>query len=90
MARHATVRHLNDNTGHPVRLPRVSSPDAALAAPGWTVYTEPGPIPLAALWLLRSLCRGGFVLIRWAFRGLIRLLVGPGLTDPAGPVSGRG
>jgi hypothetical protein len=51
------VRSVRTIDGRPSRMPRVSSPAEGLTAPGWCVYTEPGPLLLALVWPVRVLCR---------------------------------
>lgn len=60
--------------GRPSRLPRVSTPAAGLAAPGWTVYTERGPVLLALAAVGRLLAR----LVAGRRPGSVRVLVGRG------------
>lgn len=62
------VRMLRTADGKPSMLPRVSSPADALSAPGWTVYTEPSPLLMALVrlvrWLLAGFARGLLVAVR--------------------------
>ncbi|PZS26624.1 MAG: hypothetical protein DLM59_17895 [Pseudonocardiales bacterium] len=57
--------------GRPSRLPRVTTAAAGLAAPGWTVYVERGPVLLA-------LAAVGRLLVGRRRRGFVRVVIGRG------------
>jgi len=82
------VRALRDADGKPSMLPRVSDPAHALAAPGWTVYTEPGLVPQAARFLARQCVRGVIGLVLLVVRCLVAVIASGGLAT-AGPLLRR-
>ncbi|MGI8446662.1 MAG: hypothetical protein ACR2MP_05650 [Streptosporangiaceae bacterium] len=68
------VRSVRTIDGKPSRLPRVNSPAAGLAASGWSVYTERGPVLLA----LAAAGRGLVGLVGAARRESVRVVIGRG------------
>jgi len=69
------VRAVRTADGKPSLLPRVSDPADALTAPGWTVYTERGLIPQAALGLARLALLGLRAVVVFAVGLLVKALV---------------
>ena len=82
------VRAVRTADGKPSMLPRVADPAHALAAPGWTVYTEPGLLPRAARFLARLCVRGVVALGVLTARCLVAVIASGG-PAAAGPLLRR-